>query len=162
MFATAQLAATSARQGLGRPSDHIAIDVSSDGSGPVEGDQHQLLQALVALIDNALLAVVDRKAGRVEVRVSGHERVTIHVDDDGPGVSPSLLDRVFDPFVTGRPRHGPRPGTGLGLSIVQGIVERHYGSVGASSSPLGGARFSVSLPAQRPPVASADDLDAQP
>ena len=59
-----------------------------------------------------------------------------------------LRSRLFEAFVTGRGRQGPRPGTGLGLAIAQGIAQRHRGTLTAASgqSALGGARFVVELP----------------
>jgi signal transduction histidine kinase len=65
----------------------------------------------------------------------------IDIDDDGPGIAPDLGDRIFDPYMTTR-----RDGTGLGLSIVKKIVMDHGGSIDASASSLGGARFRIRLP----------------
>ena len=161
LFAVAQLAASSARQGLGRPSEHIEIEIVRVGAVAVEGDQHQLLQALVALVDNALLAVVDGERGQITVHVRGADLVEVIIDDDGPGFPEALINSAFEPFVTGRPRHGPRPGTGLGLTIVKGIVDRHRGTIVADRSPAGGARVVVSLPHCQPALATAPAPSAQ-
>jgi signal transduction histidine kinase len=72
--------------------------------------------------------------------------VRVVVEDNGPGIAPELLPRLFQPFVTGRKREGPRPGTGLGLAIARGIVERHGGRISAGRAEAGGARFDVELP----------------
>ena len=161
VFAVAQLAASSARQGLGHPSEHVKVEIYREGAVTVEGDQHQLLQALVALIDNALLAVVGRDAGRIDVHIIGAETVDIIIEDDGPGFPDELLESAFDPFITGRPRNGPRPGTGLGLTIVKGIVDRHRGSVRAGRSPTGGAQVVVSLPHRQPALATEPTAGAE-
>jgi two-component system sensor histidine kinase ChvG len=69
------------------------------------------------------------------------------VEDDGPGVPPQHLERVFSRFFTYRPGHaGGRSHSGLGLAIVKAIVEAYGGSVAAANRPEGGARFTVALP----------------
>ena len=66
---------------------------------------------------------------------------TITLTDNGPGFSREVLGRVFDPYVTSKPK-----GTGLGLAIVKKIVEEHGGRVEADNRPEGGGRVRVSLP----------------
>jgi signal transduction histidine kinase len=80
----------------------------------------------------------------VEVRRAG-DRVTLTVDDDGPGVQPADLSRVFDRFW--RAADAPEGGSGLGLAIADWIVDRHGGRIGVSNRAGGGARFVVELPA---------------
>jgi two-component system NtrC family sensor kinase len=67
--------------------------------------------------------------------------VLLRVVDQGPGIDPNLLPRIFEPFVSGRDG-----GTGLGLSIARGVVERHGGTLTADSAPGCGATFSIDLP----------------
>ena len=144
LTAAAALAVSSARQGAGF--DAAAVDVDGDPVR-VEADQAQLLQALVVLIDNALLAVEGRHPQTVRVRVGGTEEgAEITVEDDGPGIPETIQARLYTPFVSSRKREGPRPGTGLGLAIARGIIERHGGTIAADRGPLGGARFTVRLP----------------
>jgi signal transduction histidine kinase len=69
--------------------------------------------------------------------------VEVRVEDSGPGLAPSVLSRVFDPFFTTR---GAGEGTGLGLFIVQEIVQEQGGGVAAENLATGGARFTVWLP----------------
>jgi two-component system sensor kinase FixL len=64
------------------------------------------------------------------------------VTDSGPGVSPEVADRLFQPFATSK-----ADGMGLGLSISHSIIESHGGSIWHEPNPDGGARFRFSLPA---------------
>ena len=119
-----------------------------------EGDQGQLLQVIVIVVDNALLALAGRDDAVLRVTVSATDKGTrLTFEDDGPGIPASILPRLFEPFVTGRKREGPRPGTGLGLAIARGIVERHGGAITAGRSELGGALFTIEL-LREVPVAS--------
>ncbi|RKH89199.1 sensor histidine kinase, partial [Corallococcus praedator] len=86
------------------------------------------------------------EGGRVEVRLdvdvdaAGGARVA--VSDSGPGVTEEARARLFEPFFTTRPG-----GTGLGLAVSQAIAEAHGGHIDVDVGPLGGARFTLSLPA---------------
>ena len=69
--------------------------------------------------------------------------IEVSVCDEGKGVPPEILDHLFEPFVTSKER-----GTGLGLAVSQRIVREHQGNITVDRSPDGGARFTVTLPAQ--------------
>ncbi|MBB2987542.1 sensor histidine kinase [Terracoccus luteus] len=109
------------------------------------GDAHQLGQLVHNLVENAT-----RLAGRVEVRVRPGDDggAVLVVDDDGPGIAPDDRERVFERFTrldASRARHSG--GSGLGLAIVREIAAAHGGTVRVETSPLGGARFVVTLAA---------------
>jgi len=110
-----------------------------------------LTQLLLNLVLNAVDAV--EREGRITVVVEApgapgvpDDRVLLHVDDSGPGVPPELRRRIFEPFFTTKPAG---KGTGLGLAVCERIVAGAGGDLRVGESPLGGARFSVTLPARR-------------
>jgi nitrogen fixation/metabolism regulation signal transduction histidine kinase len=110
---------------------------------PVRVDAMMLRRALDNLVRNAVQAINPRaERGLIEVRVQREgQNAVIEVADNGPGIPPDELARVFDPYFTTKTE-----GTGLGLAIVKKVVLEHGGSVSASPSDLGGAAFVVRLP----------------
>ena len=108
----------------------------------------QVNQVLLNLITNSTQAM-DKPRGRIAVttRPSGSDAVVIEVEDNGRGIEPEALPRVFDPFYTTKE---VGKGTGLGLAIAYGIVREHNGHVSAGNAPGGGAIFTVELPALAP------------
>lgn len=118
-----------------------AVTVCEGEFAIVNGDDVLLRQAFSNLLRNSLEACAPGTAAiavRGEV-VGGDVHVT--VDDNGPGLAPAALDRLFQPFATTK-----AAGTGLGLAIVQKVIVSHNGVVIAGRSPSGGARFQVRLP----------------
>jgi two-component system sensor histidine kinase HydH len=79
--------------------------------------------------------------GRVDVGAGPRPLVEVQVMDEGEGIPADLLDRVFDPFVTTKPR-----GLGLGLALAHRIVEEHRGALRVASTPGKGTVFSAYLP----------------
>jgi nitrogen fixation/metabolism regulation signal transduction histidine kinase len=125
----------------------VAIDVDLDlNIDQVEADRGRVRQVLNNLIVNGAEAVESTAGGRVVVATrlesaGNASYATITVSDNGPGFSREVLGRVFDPYVTSKPK-----GTGLGLAIVKKIAEEHGGRVEADNRPEGGGRVRVSLP----------------
>jgi PAS domain S-box-containing protein len=118
----------------------------------VVGDANQLIQVLLNLVTNAEQAIREvRDTGRIQIRLGQKEnQLTVTVQDDGVGIRPEALARIFDPFYTTK---RPGGGTGLGLSICMSIVREHGGNIEAESLPAGGAAFTIYLPfapGQRP------------
>ena len=112
------------------------------------GDVNRLDQVIANLVDNAI------KYGRAEgsVHVGGKKRddgaLEIFVRDDGPGIPPEAIDRVFERFYrVDKARSRDQGGTGLGLSIVKHIVQAHGGEVRVESEPGKGATFFFTVPA---------------
>jgi nitrogen fixation/metabolism regulation signal transduction histidine kinase len=127
------------------------IGVSTDHSlPPIQADPGRLRQVLNNLLANALEAVDGMPDGQVDVstqRSSGPEGeiAVIMVTDNGHGFQKEMLARVFDPYVTSKPK-----GTGLGLAIVKKIAEEHGGTIEADNRPGGGAYVRVVLPVAVP------------
>jgi signal transduction histidine kinase len=125
----------------------IVIDQHVDADLPaVIGDAGLLQQALLNVIVNAEQAVAessDHGMVRVSARLDGAS-IRITVEDTGPGIDPQTIDRIFEPFFTTKESG---KGTGLGLAITAGIVQEHGGRVSAGTSSLGGALFTIELPA---------------
>lgn len=113
----------------------------------VEIDPGEMARAISNLLSNAVAHTVS--GGRIRVSAADQgSRVVIAVEDDGPGVPPDMRDRIFDRFARlDSSRSSESGSSGLGLAIVKALAESHGGSVGCSDSPLGGARFTISLPA---------------
>ena len=114
---------------------------------PVMANSDRLTQVMVNLLLNAAEAMV----GEGEITVGLGESkdgkmVELFVEDNGPGVSPDVLDDVFEPFVTTKPEG---QGIGLGLSVCQGIIRSYGGIIRVENQSGGGARFVVSIPAAR-------------
>jgi signal transduction histidine kinase len=122
---------------------------------PVDADRFQLCQLFTNLLINAYEALdgcgrVTIAAARDDVAVDPGfatnapvyvPSVVIEVADDGPGVPPDLVDRIFNPFFTTKVK-----GSGLGLGIVRKIVDAHEGRIDLQRAPAGGACFRVTLP----------------
>jgi nitrogen fixation/metabolism regulation signal transduction histidine kinase len=114
----------------------------------LEADRTRVRQILNNLVTNALEALDGVTNPRLEVSTklergsdADAEYAVVTVCDNGPGFQRELLARVFDPYVTSKPK-----GTGLGLAIVKKIVEEHGGRIDADNRPEGGARVRVVLP----------------
>jgi two-component system phosphate regulon sensor histidine kinase PhoR len=111
-------------------------------------DASRLEQVLANLVDNAIK--YGRNQGRVTVggQITEDQKIEVFVQDDGPGIPPEALDRVFERFYRAdKARSRDQGGTGLGLSIVKHIVQSHGGEVWVESDPGKGATFFFTLPA---------------
>ncbi len=134
---------------LVKPQKHfrnVKLDVDVDGVPPVGLAAPRLTQVLLNLVLNAGASVANGKpdGGRVTVRARREgQQVRVEVEDDGPGVDPSVRDRLFEPFVTTKE---VGEGTGLGLAVCRGLVESVGGQVYLDASYTAGARFLVVLP----------------
>ena len=119
----------------------IRIDIH-DQDDAVLADRIQVQQAVTNLVRNGVDAVSDRRDGIISLvgRSLGPEGYEIIVEDNGPGIAETDLDRIFQPLTTTK-----AGGMGLGLSVTRSIVESHGSQLVVGRSPLGGAAFSFRL-----------------
>ncbi len=115
----------------------------------VRGDKGQLQQVLINLFNNAIDTIVDRHGSHggklsISAKAAGDKWVDIAVQDNGTGINPESMEKIFSPFFTTKP---PGKGTGLGLSVCFGIVEGLGGKMDVSSQVGRGTTFTVRLPA---------------
>jgi CheY-like chemotaxis protein len=132
--------------------NNIAVDFHPlPGLPGVVGDANQLMQVFLNLITNAEHAIREvRESGRLQIRlVRDSSRIAATFQDDGVGIQPDAVPRLFDPFYTTK---RPGGGTGLGLSICMAIIREHGGTIEAESLPAGGSAFTVYLPLSGEPV----------
>lgn len=128
-------------------SERERIEIGEVTDREVEFDPVALSRAVSNLVDNALRHGGPDCRVRLGARVSGNG-VEIYVDDNGPGIPPAERERVFDRFARlDEARSSETGGSGLGLAIVKAMVESGGGRVSCGASELGGARFSIWLPA---------------
>lgn len=125
----------------------VSVTVDAEPGLPtVVGSGVRLNQVWTALLDNALDALDGARAGAGSVRLGARSdggAVVVEVEDDGPGIPPDLLPRVFDPFVTTKE---PGHGVGLGLTIARHVVaDLHGGGISVESAP-GRTVVTVRLP----------------
>ncbi len=120
----------------------MKIEFQLDPNSPtILCDPSKMEQIFYNLVKNAHEAT--EGAGRVIVReLVKDAMVLIEVEDNGPGIPEKLLDKIFSPFLTTK----PRTGTGLGLSISQQIIQQHGGTFSVYNKPGSGACFQISFP----------------
>jgi two-component system sensor kinase FixL len=131
----------------------MRIEPSQSGA-QVQADAVQIQQVILNLVRNSIDAMAEVPEPQREIvlraRVDHEGDVEFMVADRGPGVDPSVVAELFNPFFTTKPG-----GTGLGLSISRSIVRAHGGKLWCSSNPGGGARFFFTLPAVPAPTGSS-------
>ena len=127
----------------------VEMDLAAD-LPPISGNLGKLQQVTVNLIMNAKDALQDKGSGTVKLSTERTLRgVEIRVEDNGPGMPPEVLGKIYDPFFTTKsnPKEGQRKGTGLGLAVTYGIVQEHGGTIGVESTIGEGTVFRLSFPA---------------
>ncbi len=117
----------------------------------IEGDQAQLIQAVMNIIRNACDALAEVQDPEIKLRSRAIRQFTIgntrhrivlqlEITDNGPGIDSALQERIFFPMISGR-----ADGTGLGLAITQNVISQHRGSIQVKSRP-GSTCFSIYIP----------------
>ena len=141
------------------PSCRLSLDLDQDLM-KIKGSPVHLSKVMMNLLSNALEAVAD--GGEVSIRteyryldrpVKGYDvvaegdYVVLTVRDNGKGISPADLDKIFEPFYT--KKNMGRSGTGLGLAVVWGTVKDHYGYIDVQSEDGKGSTFTIYFPVTR-------------
>jgi len=135
----------------------VASNVQPADKFFVHADPTQMHQAILNLCTNAYHAL--RKAGgNIDIRLSrltaedaktelqpefSGNRIKLSVADNGPGIKPEIIDKIFDPFFSTKSKS---EGTGLGLAVVHGIVKSHQGTIRVFCGDNGGSTFEILLP----------------
>jgi two-component system, NtrC family, C4-dicarboxylate transport sensor histidine kinase DctB len=129
---------------IGRARLTIVFEPPKTGAVDVDGHASLLLQAVLNMIVNAEQALAGQKGGAIRLEMELPEGwVVLRVSDNGGGVDPAIADRLFEPFVTTRPRD---ESSGLGLAVARQIAEQHGGTL-TNEAPASGASFVLRLPA---------------
>jgi len=133
---------------------HVEVHTRIEETPEIWADAGRLQEAFFHLIQNAEQAMVAAHGGgRLAIRVGASAfGVRIEVADDGPGIPPEDLPRIFNPFFTTK---APGEGRGLGLSVAYSVVAEHEGRLWAENRPDGGAVFIVELPIGTPATEAA-------
>ena len=119
----------------------IALELTIRGRNRVVTiNRLQMHAALISLLENALGISPPGTTVRIASKTVG-QHIEVCIEDEGPGIHPDVMSRLFEPFSTTRSN-----GTGLGLSIARTAVESHRGEIAAGNRPQGGAWFKLTLP----------------
>ncbi|MEE4112928.1 MAG: ATP-binding protein, partial [Desulfobacteraceae bacterium] len=137
---------------------NIQVKAAIAADRPVLGDPTQIHQIIMNLCTNAYHAMqasggvlgislepvaIDASAAYADLDLPPGHYLQLTVSDTGTGISPAIIDRIFDPYFTTKDKG---KGTGLGLAVVHGIVKRHRGEISVESRVGEGTRFTVYLP----------------
>lgn len=126
--------------------NHITVEFTPQPDLPrIFGDANQLIQVLLNLVTNAEHAIKEiRESGKIQIQLNHDAKyITLRVKDDGTGIRPEAMAKLFDPFYTTK---RPGGGTGLGLSICMSIIREHGGHIEAEGVPQGGSTFTIVFP----------------
>lgn len=135
----------------------VAFDFESDGSTHlVRANQNQMLQVVINMLNNAAQALRGREGARVQVRLrarqveNDRDVLELSICDNGPGIDPEILPRMFEPFTTTKATgmRTSKGGMGLGLAIVKRIVDGHNGHISVTSRQGEGTTFLITLPCE--------------
>ena len=130
---------------------NITIDVDLAQDVPmISGDRDRLIQVMVNIISNAV-KFCDPDRGMIVVRLrAADNQLIVEVQDNGIGIQPKDLNKIFQPFQQIKdPTQGRPTGTGIGLTITKRIIDFHHGRIWVESEPGKGAMFSFVLPVNR-------------
>ncbi len=119
----------------------------------IHGNAGKLQQVFLNLFVNAKDAMAG-DSGTLRISTSNGAGVQVSISDNGPGIAPEHINKIYDPFFTTKtsPREGQSRGTGLGLSVTYGIIQEHAGKIRVESLPGRGTTFHLEFPLIRKAV----------
>jgi signal transduction histidine kinase len=125
---------------------HVCVEREIDVHGSMRGDPEKLRRVVINLVGNSLDAFEEAGTREPLLQVHAGENLAgtelwVRVRDNGPGMEPATLGRIFSPFYTSKAN-----GTGLGLAISKKVVDAHGGAIEAHSAPGEGSEFVVTFP----------------
>lgn len=106
----------------------------------MEGDENQISQALLNLLKNSMQALEGKEEGRISICAQQDKRITIDIEDNGPGIPPELQEKIFIPFFTTKSE-----GSGIGLSLCKQIIRLHNGHITVRESKPGKTVFHIDM-----------------
>ncbi len=126
----------------------VEVDLDVAPATDMRADPDKLRRVIINLLGNALDAFEEREIASPRLQIGSGENLAgteiwIRVKDNGPGIEPERLDKIFSPFYTSK-----SSGTGLGLAISKKLVDAHGGSIEAHSAPGSGTEFVLTFPRQ--------------
>ena len=132
----------------------IKVNMRFPGEKPnTMADEQQMIEVMLNIINNAEQTMTSSQTGG-HISIAGSrsaDKLIITISDDGPGIAPEYLGKIYDPFFTTKE---VGEGTGLGLSICYGIIQQHGGVLQVESAPGQGATFRIELPILAPEKAA--------
>lgn len=124
----------------------LSMDLAETNGDKVLVDRNQVEALFIILFSNALDAIAIEGKILARSRRPGPNRTEVSIADDGCGIAPDDMPRIFQPFFSTKP---PGKGTGLGLALASNILQEHGGSIGIDSTPQNGTTVRVELPIWR-------------
>ena len=131
----------------------IIVDVA-DNIPDFQSDQGKLQQIFLNIINNAFAVLPQKGKLQIKAQLKNEANVLVSVIDNGSGIQPNDLEKIFDPFFSTKTQSG---GTGLGLSITCGLIEELGGSIDVKSKVGKGTTFYITLPLDEPSKANPED-----
>lgn len=107
----------------------------------MEGDENQLSQVLLNLLKNSLQALEGKEEGRISIHAQQNKRISIDIEDNGPGIPPELQEKIFIPFFTTKSE-----GSGIGLNLCKQIIRLHGGHITIQESKPDKTVFHIDMP----------------
>jgi len=118
----------------------VDFKVSTDKNIEILADKSLLEQVLINLIKNAIQALENTPDGIIRLTLEKNGKVEISISDNGPGIEPDKMDKIFIPFFTTK-----KDGSGIGLALSREIIRLHNGSLNATSIPGEGTSFIIKI-----------------